>query len=223
MGILLDLILVAIVLLNVIIGYKKGLVNVVFNIFAFLIAIIVTLLLFKPISNIVIGNTKIDDKIKETIIVNMSGNENEDKIETETKENNVLQTYIESKIKEKAESAKTEALDVIAQSISVRATEILTAILLFIALRVVLIILKFLTEFLEELPIIKQFNKAGGLLYGVLKATIIILLLSTVLYLVASVKPDGIISSSIKESYITKFLYQNNIIIKYCLLGKNLL
>ena len=34
---------------------------------------------------------------------------------------------------------------------------------------------------------------------------------------------DGTIQRTIDSSYITKFLFNNNIIINYCLLGKNLL
>ena len=44
MGIIVDIVVVTILLLNIVIGYKKGLVNVIFNIFAFLIAIIITLI-----------------------------------------------------------------------------------------------------------------------------------------------------------------------------------
>ena len=39
MGILMDLIIIAILVLSIIMGYKKGLINVVFNIFAFFILI----------------------------------------------------------------------------------------------------------------------------------------------------------------------------------------
>ena len=76
MGILIDVILIAIVILNVAIGYKKGLINVIFNICAFLIAILVTLILYKPVSNLIINNTDIDDRIKEVIINNNQVNEN---------------------------------------------------------------------------------------------------------------------------------------------------
>ena len=72
MGIVVDVILCSIIILNVFIGYKKGLIKVAFNIFAFFIAIIATFILFKPISNLVIHNTQIDDKIKETIVTKVS-------------------------------------------------------------------------------------------------------------------------------------------------------
>ena len=70
MGILADILIIAILIINIIIGYKKGLVNVIFNIFAFLIAIIITFIAYKPISEIIIKNTSIYDNIKSTIINN---------------------------------------------------------------------------------------------------------------------------------------------------------
>ena len=62
MGLLMDIVLVAILVLNIIIGYKKGLINVIFNICAFLLAIVITIILYKPVSNIIIENTTIDAK-----------------------------------------------------------------------------------------------------------------------------------------------------------------
>ena len=38
-----------------------------------------------------------------------------------------------------------------------------------------------------------------------------------------SINNTGIISNMIETSYVTKFLFTNNIIVNYCLLGKNLL
>ena len=45
MGIAMDVVLIAILVLNIIIGYKKGLIKVAFNILAFLASIILVLFL----------------------------------------------------------------------------------------------------------------------------------------------------------------------------------
>lgn len=221
MGILIDVILIAIVILNVAIGYKKGLINVIFSICAFLIAILVTLILYKPVSNLIINNTDIDDKIKEVIINNNQVNENNNNEAQEEKTE--LQKYVESKVSDMEDAAKSEAIQIVADTISKTAIEILTAILLFIITRILVIILKFFSEGLSKIPIIKQCNQAGGIAYGLLKAIIIIYLLLTILFLVVSINGNGTISKAIEDSTITKVLYENNIIVKYCFLGKNLL
>lgn len=221
MGILMDFVVIAILILNIWIGYKKGLINVIFNICAFLIAIIATLILYKPVSNIIINNTEIDDKIKQIIIVNNTSDENTDT--QANKEKTSLQEYIENKIEDTTNEAKAQATEAAADIIANKAVEILTGIILFIVIRIALIILKFLTESIAELPLIKQLNQVGGIAYGILKTFLIVYLLLTIMFLVVSIKGNGMIADAIDSSYITKFLYENNIIVDYCVLGKNLL
>ena len=219
MGLLMDIVLVVILVLNIIVGYKKGLVNVIFNICAFLVAIVITIILYKPASNIIIENTNIKQNIK-TMIINNSQKEKTDEKGSST---NDIQKYIESSIQDVADDAKTKATETVAETISTKAIEIITCIVLFILTRIVLILLKFLTEIIANLPIIKQFNEIGGLVYGIIKGLIIIYLILTIMFLVISINENGIIANAIEESNITKFLYNNNIIINYCLLDKNLL
>ena len=59
MGIILDVIIVAIVVLNIFICYKKGLVKLAVGLIAVLAAIILALILYKPVSNIIIKNTHV--------------------------------------------------------------------------------------------------------------------------------------------------------------------
>ena len=222
MGIVLDLVIVSILVLNIVIGYKKGLMNVIINICAFLIAIVASLILYKPISMIIINNTSIDDAIREEIINNTFKNA-EEQIEENKEETSLVEQYITSKIEEQTIEAKKQAIEVVANSISIKAIEILTGIILFIAIRIIIIILKLLTNIINKIPIIEQFNEIGGVIYGFIKAIIIIYILLTILFFVVSIKEDGLIKNAIDNSYITKYLFENNIIINYCLLGKNLL
>ena len=220
MGIVVDIILCSIIILNVFIGYKKGLIKVAFNIFAFFIAIIATFILFRPISNLVINNTQIDDKIKETIVNKASRNQDTNEINDNK---GFIQEYIENEIKSKTEEVKNTTIEAIAGTISIRAVEILTWIMLFIAIRIVLILLKFLSEAISEIPIIKQFNEIGGIIYGIIKSAVIIILILTIIFIISSIHGNGKINDAIEESFITKYLYNNNIIVNYCLLDKSLL
>ena len=221
MGIVIDIVVIAILVLNIIIGYKKGLINVVFNILAFFIAIIITFILYKPVSNFIINNTEIDDKIKQTIIENSKKEDNSDNEKTES--SNIIQKYVEDSIKNAEEDAKEKTIELVANTISIRGVEILTGILLFIVTRLILIVLGFITKFVANLPLIKQFNEIGGVLYGLFKGLLIIYIILTIMFYVVSINQKGIISKTIENSYITRILYDNNIIVNYCLLGKNLL
>ena len=227
MGIIVDLILLLIIALNAFIGYKKGLIKVAFNILAFVISLVLTLILFKPVSYFIINNTQIVEKVNEIIIRNNTFKDNEpisdnDENSSQKEEQyNFIQKYVQNMITEKTKEAKNEALEVTANIISIKFVEIITAIFLFAVVRVLIIFLKFLSDIISELPIIKQFNEVGGIIYGLLKSVIIIFLILTIIFVVYSIKGSGVINNAIEESYITKFLY-NNIIVKYCFLNKNL-
>ncbi len=228
MGIIIDLILLIIVILNAIIGYKKGLIKVAFNIFAFLIALITTLILVKPVSHLIIKNTTIDENIK-NIIINNNELKNDDQIIENTDEDNqqknniFIQKYIEKVITEKTNEAKNKAVEIVADNISMKAVELFVAIALYIIIRIIIMFLSFLSDTISQIPLIKQFNEFGGIIYGLLKSAVIIYLILTIIFIICSIKGNLFISDAIEESYITKFLYNNNIIVKYCLLNKNLL
>lgn len=219
MGLIVDIVIIAILALSIIMGYKKGLINVIFNIFAFLLAIIITLVLYKPVSNIIIKNTDIQEKIETAIIENTKGEENKKEEKTE----NGIQKYIENTMQNAEEDAKSKAIEVVAKNVSTKCIEIITALILFVITRIILVVLKFLTETLANLPIVKQCNEMGGLLYGIIKGLLIIYVILTIMFFIISLKPEGMTANLIETSYITKFLYNNNIIVNYCLLGKNLL
>lgn len=215
MGIIVDIILIAIIALNIFIGYKKGLIKVVFNIFAFFIAIVVSFILFKPVSNIIINNTEIDDKIREKILsVNNYDEESENTNDkNEEDKETFIEKYIESKIAEASKEAKKTAVESIADMISIKATEIITGLVLFIIIRIALILLGFLTETLSNIPIIKQFNEVGGIIYGLAKSVIIIYLILTIIFIISTMKENSVVTEAINNSYITKLLYENNPII----------
>ena len=229
MGLIVDTILIAIVVLNVFIGYKRGLIKVVFSIFAFIIALIATLVLVKPISYLIIDNTAIDENIKAVIIKNNMSEENEhisdnDDIEdNNSNESNYIQQYIKDKISDTTEEAKNKAIETTAETISKKIIEILTGVLMFITIRIVLIMLKFVSNQLAKVPIIKQCNEVGGIIYGLIKAILLIYLVLTIIFIVTSIKGNGVVHDAIQESYLTNYLYNNNMVVNYCLLNKNLL
>ena len=203
MGVMLDVIVIAIIAISTIIGYKKGLINVVFNLCAFLVALIITIFLYTPITNFVIENTELDNKI-ESIIIEKGVTEEESSTEDGVIDKYVTQTVTNTK-NEIVESTST----IIAQKI----VGILVAIALFIVIRIILIFAKVLFNGIANLPIIKQLNEVGGLAYGILRGFVIVYVALAIVFFVISVNDTGAIANAISASYITKILYSNNIIL----------
>ena len=208
MGIVLDLILLASLALSIFFGYKKGLIGVAFNLCAFLVAIIVTWILYNPVTNIVINNTEIDDGIKNAIIEKGVIKQDEKKQE-ENKVNEFIGQYITTPITDATNNAVEETAKVISEKI----VAIGVAIVLFIVVRIALILLKFVAEAIAKLPIIKQCNKAGGLVYGAIRGMFVIYTFLAILFLVMSVNNSGTIANMINSSIISKILYENNLIL----------
>ena len=212
MGIILDIVLIAIFALSVFVGYKKGLIGVVFNLCAFLVSLVLTWILFTPVSNMIIKNTQIDDNIKNVIIekgvivVENNYKENEDE---DNQINKYIQEYVSKPIKNTANNAVEETATIISQKV----VAIGVAIGLFIVIRIVLIFLKFIAEGIANLPIIKQCNKAGGTLYGVIRGLFIVYIVLAILFFIMSINNAGVIADTINSSIISKYLYTHNIIL----------
>ena len=72
MGIIIDIFIIAIICLFGYLGYKKGLTKSFLTIFSFFIALIISIVLFKPLSNILINNTQFDEQIENSIVDSFS-------------------------------------------------------------------------------------------------------------------------------------------------------
>ena len=216
MGIVLDVIILSVLALSLILGYRKGLIGVAFNLCAFLVALIITWILYIPITNLVINNTQIDDGIRNTIIekgVIKEKVENE-KTEEKIEENdNVVNQYIQKYVTEPATNTANNVVEETAKVVSEKVVAICVAIGLFIVVRIGLILLKFVVEAIAKLPVIKQFNKAGGLIYGAVRGMFIIYIFLAILFFIMSINNSGMIANMINSSIISKMLYENNLIL----------
>ena len=64
-GIIIDILIVAFLALSVFLGYKKGFVSLAIKLCAFLIAILITFVLYRPLGNLIINTTSIDESIED--------------------------------------------------------------------------------------------------------------------------------------------------------------
>ena len=70
-------------------------------------------------------------------------------------------------------------------------------------------------KFITSLPIIKQFDKSGGLVYGLIFGIVLTYVVFSILYLTIPLLDDDKPAEYIDQSYIGKFFYEQNVIIKY--------
>ena len=215
MSIIIDLIVLAIIALSIFLGYKKGLIGVIFKIVSFEIAIVLTLLLYKPISNVIINNTNFDETIRSTVIEKLSTQKIEDgKInKEETDLPGIMVDYINAGIKNTVDATRDNIVELAADNLSKTGIEIVVAVALFIIIRLLLIFAKAILEAIAELPIIRQFNELGGTIYGILRGIILVYAILAIISLLLPMLDKGAILNSINSTILTKFLYNNNLIL----------
>ena len=209
MGIILDVIIVAIIALNVYSCYKKGLVNLAVGLIAVVAAIILSVMLYKPVSNIIIENTELDETIENAIIENFTADAPEG---AQVSYTGVL-SYLETEVGNAINKTQNEVVYESAGALAVKVINLIAFIAIFTIVRVALFALTFIADAITSLPILKQLDDIGGVLYGLIKALLIIYLVLAVLFFIANVTANATISNAVSSSYITKFLYENNIIL----------
>lgn len=210
MGVITDLILIAIVMVFIIIGYVKGLTGSLIKLASFVIAVILALILYKPLSNVVMQKTQIDEKIEEAIIQNFSKTENQN-------EENMPTTLVESinnKIEKETTETRNEIVEKTAKSTTLTIMKVGTAIAIYIVARLILFIVAVLAKGITQLPLIKEADKAGGIAYGLIQGIVMVYVLLGIVSLTSVVWANNPLVEAISQSYIGLILYNNNIILK---------
>lgn len=206
MGIIIDLILIGIIALSAFLGYKKGLVELGAKLFAGIIAIIITIIIYKPIGNIIIKNTQIDEEIENVILEKASNIINET---SNVSNNEYVQTATDSVVNQ----VKDDMLPEQARNIATNVVYIGSALAIFIIIKIVLRFVTALADMVASLPILKQFNEAGGLIYGILRGILIVGFCILISAIVINLNPNSSIEKRLNETYITKYAY--NMLIKF--------
>ena len=203
---ILDLIVILIIALFTFIGYKQGLIKSAIKIASFFIAIIIALVLYKPVSTLIINNTTIDDKIENTIIekVTPEGMKPEDEASQATK---IPQGFIVE---------ANNSIKDIANTTTIKIIEVCTVLVFYIIARIALKFVAALGDLIAKIPILKQFNKLGGTMFGLIKGLLIVYVILAVVYLISPLLKENT-SNKIEKSMLTKNMYNNNLITKIIL------
>lgn len=208
MAVIVDLVIVGIITICIIIGYVKGLTGSLIKILSFVLSLIIAFILFVPISNFVIDSTQIDENIENYIrgTVNKEGKSEDDNI-PET-----IEDYINAKVEKATEEAKTGVVNSAARDVAVTIVKAGVWISLFIVARIALILLKFITSLIAKLPVIKQLDKTGGVIYGLLEGLVIIYITLAIISFITPITQANL-SEQINKSYIGSQMYNHNILL----------
>ena len=137
--------------------------------------------------------SQIDEKIKNTIIQNT---------ENVIDENSKVPQTVTNQV-------KNQILPEEAENISKNVVYAITAVVLFILVKIVLSIVISLMDFVANLPILKQFNEVGGIIYGIIRGILIVCICILLSGVYTKINPESTLNNMIQSSSLTKVIYKN--------------
>lgn len=210
MGIIVDLIIIAVILLFVFIGYKKGLTGSLIKLVSFIIAMVLAFVLYKPVGNMIIENTNIDDNMQAKIIETFGVEETQEKSQIST---NMLEN-INNNIEQATQEARNNIVETTAKETTTTIIYAVSSLVIYIVARFVLFIISLFAKGITSLPLIKQIDRVGGIIYGAVEGLIIIYIALSIISLISVVWVDNPVTMAVIKSPLGNTLYNNNIILK---------
>lgn len=213
MFLIVDLTILLVLALCILLGYKRGLAGCLIKVLAFFIALAVAIILFKPVSAIVTSTTQVDENIQSSV-VSIFEKEEENKDDKQEESKSPIMDYLADKAEEATEEKKKEVVNNAAKDISYKIIDALCFIAIFIVVRIILNFIKALADLITKLPIIKQCDKIGGVVYGILQGAIIIFIGLALITFISTATNQYTVLELVNQSYIGSILNNNNILLR---------
>lgn len=214
MGIVIDLAIILILGLCIFNGYRRGLARCLLKICTTILAIIIAIVLYKPFVSFIVENTTIDENIQmslEKVINENTQNEGDQIISEDSGIPKPIVEFLNENVGDTIDENKGTAVSNVSRSAAILIVNIAGIIVIYILAKILLKILTVFIDIAAKLPVIKEFNKVGGLIYGILEGIIIIFLILTIISVLTPLAGNYILSDAILSSTIGKLLYNNNI------------
>ena len=207
-----DLIIIVIMVSSIFVGLKKGLISCIIDIAAVIVALILAILLCRPITNVVIENTNFDESLATTISQNIPLSDTDFKVEANTNLPEGIVNYINS-ITENVNTSKEEAFNAIGVELASGIISVIVFIAIFVIVRLVLALIKVVSKIIDKIPLLSQVNKVGGAICGAIEGAIIIYAIFAVISMIAPVISNTNLLELIYNSNIGSMMYNNNLLL----------
>lgn len=213
---IIDLIILAVVIIFTIIGYKRGLVKIAFGLCTFVLALIITLILYKPVSNLIIDNTEIDENIEKTITDNIlpEGVSETELINFDTVDNNKVYAHLlENELYASIiKSSEEMSIKNISETLSTKIIESVVMLAIYIIAKIILRFVTILADFVAKLPLLNTFNSLGGIIIGFLQGCLVVLVAFAIVSLMSPMLDPSVVNT-INESSVASTIYSNNLLL----------
>lgn len=180
-----DIILIIIIAFFALLGAKKGLVKTLFGAVSTVISIVLSMILYKPVSGMLYDSATGDS----------------------------IRTGVAEFIKEKMQTG--ENFPLFEQSVETLTSLVINAIsfiVVVLAVKVLIIVISNVLNIATKLPVIKQANKLLGMAAGVLSGIIVCYIIIGVIATLSAEGNVRLMQEGIQNSYLAISFYDNNLI-----------
>ncbi len=220
-----DVCVIIIIVVNGIRGLAQGLIISVFNMTSFIIAAIVSKIYYSKLSQFIMNKTPLSVKIYEFILKRINETNIQSNMIDGQGQTNVFEMMNLPKtlgnllmenefLKEYNQEAMINIHNYIADATTKIIVDLLSIVIIFLGILLILNILGHILNSVASLPIINQFNRLGGLVFGTFKGTLIVFILLAIMVPVVSMFPNCFIEEALYKSTIAKDLYNYNILLR---------
>lgn len=217
---ILDIILILIIALCTLIGYKKGFVKVVIKLGTLILAVVLAFILQNSVAEFIGEKVGLKNNISIAIEETLVKFTNSDNME----ENRTDIPILEKTIKDINKATKDEKDEVIASwtdKIADFVVKGVSFIIIFLVVAITMGIIGLILNTVVQLPVLKTLN---GVLGASMEFVLMIFRILILLAIISFLSPLEIlteVTKYINESCITRWLYENNIIVS--IIGRKLL
>jgi uncharacterized membrane protein required for colicin V production len=211
-----DVIIIAILAASGIRGYSDGFIVSALGVTGIIAAIVAARMYFRDLAGYLISDTQIYDKLYALIFQRI---EKRGLLKGGQAQAFELPDALEGiDIFSSALEAGTEAVAAgIAASVSTIIIYLLSIMALYIGVRIIFFIIMSLLNSLFKLPVLKQFNKLGGIIAGIVKGILGLMILAAIIVPINAVLSWGWLTEAIDRSVLAGFLFRYNLVLSWAL------
>ena len=220
---MLDLSVIMVVSIFGIIGYRRGFIKSILTFGTSIIALVLSFIVY-PMMTMLLRITPVYTWIYQTISKKVEdisfGGGLQSQGDAITKNITWMPDILVEQVKNNNNTAMYDLLGAtnIKEYISLYVTQklmgMLALFLTWVVLKIILTtVIKLLSGIIEHLPIISTFNKQGGLCLGIIKGILMLSIVGLIIPILIEIPSIQSIYLEIQSSYLSKWLYENNLII----------
>ncbi len=225
-----DIAVIGIIGVFAVIGLYKGLIMSVYRLVSYVLCLFLSVRL-SPVLARLLQNTPIYEAIKRAITGNLeawsrnavsapqaaeAGVKSAEQVVGAMPMPDILRSSVLRNLPAPSEILDINSvLDAVGSELAGMVISVLSLVVVFFVLQLVFAVIGGLLNGIAKLPLLKQVNKLGGLVFGALQGILSVYILFAVLALFHSNPGFAPVFSGIESSMIASVLYRNNIIINF--------